>query len=137
MRGEDGLDEFTTAAPTRVWVAAGGAVARPWWTRLTSASRGRRRATCAAATRPSTPTSPAGCSPARPARCATRCWLNAAAALAARDGLDDPGRLASDEALVATIGAAIVRAGQAIDSGRAADVLDRWVSLATELRAGA
>ena len=24
MRGEDGLDEFTTAAPTRVWVARGG-----------------------------------------------------------------------------------------------------------------
>ena len=26
MRGEDGLDEFTTAAPTRVWVARGGTV---------------------------------------------------------------------------------------------------------------
>ena len=26
MRGEDGLDEFTTAAPTRVWAASGGIV---------------------------------------------------------------------------------------------------------------
>src|SRR5205085_7252243 len=26
MRGEDGLDEFTTAAPTRVWAVSGGTV---------------------------------------------------------------------------------------------------------------
>ena len=38
MRGEDGLDEFTTAAPTRVWVVRGRhGRPSPWSTRSTSA----------------------------------------------------------------------------------------------------
>jgi anthranilate phosphoribosyltransferase len=45
--------------------------------------------------------------------------LNAGAALAAYDGLPDP--------LVEAIAGGMQRAGEAIDSGAAADVLDRWV----------
>jgi anthranilate phosphoribosyltransferase len=60
--------------------------------------------------------------------------VNAAAALASRIGLDDPSRLATDDALAATMVETIARAADAIDSGRAAELLDRWVGLATELR---
>jgi len=45
--------------------------------------------------------------------------LNAGAALAVYDGLRAP--------LLDAVGAGMQRAGEAIDSGAAADVLDRWV----------
>jgi anthranilate phosphoribosyltransferase len=135
MRGEDGLDEFTTTAPTRLWVTAGGAVRE---TVLDAADLGLARSTAGELR---------GADAAFNGAVARRMLggetgavrdavvVNAAVALAARDGLDDPSRLATDDALVATLGAAITRGTQAIDSGRAAEVLDRWVTLATELKA--
>ena len=50
--------------------------------------------------------------------------LNAAAALVAHAGLSGEG----DEPLVALIGAAFGRAQEAVDSGEAAAVLDRWIA---------
>jgi anthranilate phosphoribosyltransferase len=135
MRGEDGLDEFTTTAPTRLWVAAGGAVRE---TVLDAFDLGLARSTAGELR---------GADAAFNGAVARRVLsgetgavrdaviVNAAVALAARDGLDDPDRIATDDALVATMGAAVTRAAQAIDSGRAAEVLDRWVALTTELRA--
>jgi anthranilate phosphoribosyltransferase len=137
MRGEDGLDEFTTTAPTRLWVAAGGAVRE---TVLDAADLGLERSTAGQLR---------GADAAFNGAVARRMLggetgavrdavvVNAAVALAARHGLDDPSRLATDDALVATMGAAITRATHSIDSGRAAEVLDRWVALATELKATA
>ncbi len=75
MRGEDGLDEFTTARPDPVLDRRGAAPSgRPWWTRPTSGYPGPPSATCAAATPRTTPTWPGACSPASPARYATPCW---------------------------------------------------------------
>jgi anthranilate phosphoribosyltransferase len=137
MRGEDGLDEFTTTAPTRLWVAAGGAVRE---TVLDSTNLGFARSAAgdlrgadAAFNGAVARAMLAG--ETGPVRDAV--VVNAAVALAARDGLDDPGRLATDDALAVTMHAAIGRASQAIDSGRAAAVLDRWIALATELKATA
>lgn len=75
MRGEDGLDEFTTAAPTRVWVARQGKVEELLIDSVELGLPGARRTRCAAGTRPSTRTWPGGPSPARPARCGTR-WCS-------------------------------------------------------------
>ena len=124
MRGEDGLDEFTTAAPTRVWVAAGGTVTR---------DRGRRRrprpaplappATCAAATRRSTPTSARRVFAGEPGPVRDAVLVNAAAALAAHAGAD------ADDLLPA-LRAGLERAAAAVDSGAAAATLARWVTVA-------
>ena len=98
-----------------------------WWTRSTSACPAASRATCGAATPRSTPTPPAGCSPARPARSATPSLLNAAAAFAAHAGF--PGDFAE------TMRAGIARAAEAVDSGAATALLDRWVSAAKAAKA--
>ena len=74
VHGEDGLDEFTTAAPTRsAWYAAEPA------TTMTMDARdlglpAAPPATCGAATRRSTPKRRGGCWPASPAPYATRSW---------------------------------------------------------------
>ena len=59
--------------------------------------------------------------------------VNAAAALVAHDGLTDG--LAED--LRPALAAAIERAAEAIDSGAAAAVLDRWIAVAQAAHAGA
>ena len=75
LHGEDGLDEFTTTAPTKVWAVADGAVraltldaARPRPAPVEARGPARRRRHRQRAT------SPGGSSPARPGRCATPCW---------------------------------------------------------------
>jgi anthranilate phosphoribosyltransferase len=123
MRGEDGLDEFTTAAPTRVWVVSGGAVHE---TVLDAADLGIAR---------SKDGDLRGADAAYNADVARRVFagesgpvrdavlVNAAAALAARAGLvndDLPGQLR----------AGIERAAAAIDSGAVTDLLQRWVATA-------
>ena len=86
MRGEDGLDEFTTAAPTRVWVVARRhGHARPWSTPPTSACPAPPPATCAAATRRSTPTVARRLLAGETGPVRDAVLLNAAAALAAHD----------------------------------------------------
>lgn len=135
IRGEDGLDEFTTTAPTRVWLAADSAVRE---TVLDAADFGLAR---------SSPTDLRGADAAFNGSVARRLLasetgpvrdaviINAAAALTARAAKDDPGVFATDEALVEAMRMGIARAAESIDTGRAAGALDRWVSLARELRA--
>jgi anthranilate phosphoribosyltransferase len=128
VRGEDGLDEFTTAAPTRVWVVSEGTVRE---TVLDAVDLGLPR---------SKDGDLRGGDAAFNADVARRVFagergpvrdavlVNAAAALAARAGLagvDLPDLLRSN----------IDRAASAIDSGAATELLDRWVATSQRLAA--
>ncbi|MFS8478499.1 MAG: anthranilate phosphoribosyltransferase [Micromonosporaceae bacterium] len=123
MRGEDGLDEFTTTAPTRLWAVSGGTVTE---TVLDAADLGIPRSkpgdlrgADAAYNREVARQVLAGAT--GPVRDAV--LVNAAAALAAHSGdlTDLPGalRLGLD------------RAAAALDSGAAARTLERWAQVAT------
>ncbi|TDC76573.1 anthranilate phosphoribosyltransferase [Micromonospora sp. KC606] len=125
LRGEDGLDEFTTAAPTRVWVAQQGTVREAL---LDAADLGVPRATLADLR---------GGDAARNAEVARRLLagetgpvrdavlVNAAAALSTQGPLDGD--------LTEALRAGMDRAAESIDSGAAAAVLDRWIDLARTL----
>jgi anthranilate phosphoribosyltransferase len=127
MRGEDGLDELSTAAPTRVWVAAGGSVTE---TIVDTVDLGLPR---------SEPGDLTGGDAAFNAEVARRVLagepgpvrdavlVNAAAALAANGGLRGD--------LRTLLSAGIERATTAIDSGAAAAVLANWVDVAKTARA--
>jgi anthranilate phosphoribosyltransferase len=129
MRGEDGLDEFTTIAPTRVWVISGGAVTESVIDAADlgvpraelSALRGADAAFNADVVRRLLAGEPG------PVRDAV--VLNAAAALAARAGFDDD--------LPGALRAGMERAATAIDSGAARAALDGWVARAQALAAAA
>ena len=128
MRGEDGLDEFTTAAPTRVWAVAGGRVTELLIDAadlgLPRSKEGDLRGADAAFNADVARRVLAGHE--GPVRDAV--VLNAAAALAAHGGfgVDVPG----------AVKAGLDRAADAIDSGAAAATLERWIELARSIRAG-
>ncbi|MEV6929220.1 anthranilate phosphoribosyltransferase [Dactylosporangium sp. NPDC051485] len=121
VRGEDGLDEFTTAAPTRVWVVTGGTVTE---TVLDSADLGLPR---------SAPGDLRGGDSAHNADVARRMFagepgpvrdavlLNAAAAITARGGIDP-------ENLQGQLKAGLERAAAAVDSGAATALVERWAA---------
>ncbi|KWV29789.1 anthranilate phosphoribosyltransferase [Micromonospora rifamycinica] len=125
MRGEDGLDEFTTAAPTRVWVAQGGAVREAV---LDAADLGVPRATLADLR---------GGDAAHNAAVARRLLagetgpvrdavlVNAAVALATQTPLDGD--------LTQAVRAGMARAAESVDSGAAAATLERWIEVARSL----
>jgi anthranilate phosphoribosyltransferase len=125
MRGEDGLDEFTTAAPTRVWVAQRGAVREAL---LDATDLGVPRSTIGDLR---------GGDPAHNADVARRLLaggtgpvrdavlVNAAAALATQGPLDGD--------LTAALRAGMDRAAESIDSGAAARTLDRWIEVARSI----
>ena len=127
MRGEDGLDEFTTAAPTRVWVAKNGAVEELL---VDATELGLPR---------SAPDALRGGEAAFNADVARRTFageagavrdavvLNAAAAIAAQSGF--PGDFRD------TLRAGIARAQDTIDSGAVTAQLDRWVAAAQAAKA--
>ncbi|HEY8533084.1 MAG TPA: anthranilate phosphoribosyltransferase [Micromonospora sp.] len=127
MRGEDGLDEFSTAAPTRVWCVRDGVVRE---TVVDAADLGVPR---------SAPGDLRGGDAATNAEIARRLLagergpvrdavvLNAGAALAAQQGIGDD--------LAGAITAGMERAAAAIDSGAAARALERWIEVAREARA--
>jgi anthranilate phosphoribosyltransferase len=125
VRGEDGLDEFTTVAPTRVWSISGGTVTETVVDAVDlgvprtelSALRGADAVHNAGVVRSLLAGEPG------PVRDAV--VLNAAAALAARAGLGDD--------LPGALRAGMERAAAAIDSGAAAAALDTWVARAKEL----
>ncbi len=136
MRGEDGLDEFTTTAPTRVWLVAdesvtactidavdvGIARARP------GDLRGGDVHTNAAAARAVFAGEPG------PVRDAV--LLNAAAALVAHAGLTESPTVApqvASDRLSAALRDATARAAAAIDSGAVTATLTRWVDVARRL----
>jgi anthranilate phosphoribosyltransferase len=127
VRGEDGLDEFTTAAPTRVWIARDGKVEESV---VDAADLGLPR---------SAPGDLRGGDAAFNADAARRMFagetgairdavlLNAAAAFAAQAGF--PGDFSE------TLRAGIARAAEAVDSGAATALLDRWVAAARAAKA--
>jgi anthranilate phosphoribosyltransferase len=126
VRGEDGLDEATTTAPTRVWAVGDGAVTELVIDALDlgipRSQPGDLRGADAAYNAEVTRKLLAGAT--GPVRDAV--VLNAGAALAAHAG---PG---GD--LLGAWRQGIDRANAAIDSGAAAGVLERWVPLARQLR---
>ena len=129
FRGDDGLDELTTATTSSVWVVRDGEVAPTGSTRRRSASRRRP------------PDALRGGSPAVNADVFRRVLggergpvrdavlLNAAAALAAFD--ERAGRLHD------ALAAGLARAAAAVDDGRAAALLERWVAVSQAARAAA
>ena len=123
MRGEDGLDEFTTAAPTRVWAAQGGTVREAV---LDATDLGVPRSTLADL-RGGDAAYNAGVArrllagETGPVRDAV--LVNAAAALATQGPLDGD--------LTEALRAGLARAAESIDSGAAAATLDRWIETAT------
>jgi anthranilate phosphoribosyltransferase len=122
MRGEDGLDEFTTTAPTRVWAVRDGAVTE---TVLDAADLGIAR---------SRPQDLRGGDASYNAEVARSLFagktgpvrdavlVNAAAALVAQGGWGND--------LAAALCGGIDRAAAAIDSGAAADLMKRWLTMA-------
>ncbi len=126
FRGDDGLDELTTTTTSRVWAIRAGAVHEvavdPQALGLAPADRAALRGADAAHNAGVARALLAG--DRGPVRDAV--LLNTAAALAAYDGL--PGPL--DDALRTGLD----RAAAAIDSGAAADVLDRWRTVSQQAR---
>jgi anthranilate phosphoribosyltransferase len=128
FRGDDGLDELSTAAPSTVWVVRDGTVMA---TRVDPA---------ALAIEAPEPDALRGADPSYNADVARRVFdgekgpvrdavvLNAAAALVALDATVDD----LDERLVA----AMAKVSDAIDLGEARSVLDRWVRVSQELASG-
>jgi len=120
LRGEDGLDEFTTIAPTRVWAVRDGTVTETVVDAMdlglprarTGDLRGADSVYNAAVARRVL----AG--ETGPVRDAV--LLNAAAALAAHKGGD----------LVSGLREGLKAAAEAVDSGAAATILSRWVTVA-------
>jgi anthranilate phosphoribosyltransferase len=128
FRGDDGLDELTTTTTSRVWVVHDGEVVEerldPAALGVPPADREALRGGDAAHNAKVARALLAG--ERGPVRDAV--LLNAGAALAAYDGLGG--------SLPAAVAAGMHRAAAAIDSGAAADVLDRWVSVSQSAAAG-
>jgi anthranilate phosphoribosyltransferase len=128
FRGDDGLDELSTATTSRVWAVADGHVREeqldPFALGLAASAadalRGADAAHNAAVARRLVD------GEAGPVRDAV--LLNAAAALAAYDGV-------SAAPVGEQIGALLPRAAESIDSGAAAELLERWVAVSQSLRA--
>ncbi|HEX6073881.1 MAG TPA: anthranilate phosphoribosyltransferase [Micromonosporaceae bacterium] len=124
MRGEDGLDEFTTTAPTRLWAASGGKVREEV---VDAADLGLERVQ---------PGDLRGGDPAFNADVVRRLLagekgpvrsavlVNAAAALTAFEGLDGD--------LTESLARSLERAREAINSGSAAATLERWTAVAQQ-----
>jgi anthranilate phosphoribosyltransferase len=127
FRGEDGLDELSTSAPSKVWAVAQGQVRED---RVNPGDVGIAVADAEALR---------GADAAHNAQVARRLLrgetravrdavlLNAAAALVAHDGV-------TKAPVAEQLAAALPRAAESIDSGAARSTLDRWVALSQSLR---
>ncbi|ROO83825.1 anthranilate phosphoribosyltransferase [Actinocorallia herbida] len=128
FRGEDGMDELSTTGPSKVWTVRDGEVGE---TVFDPAELGVPRATIADF-RGADATFNAGvvhkvlAGEPGPIRDMVR--LNAAAALVAAAGAPDP------DGLVPALKDAYERAGEAIDSGAARNLLERWVGISQRHR---
>lgn len=125
FRGDDGLDELTTITASRVWLVRDRVVVQevvnPVELGLPRAVEGALRGGGVAHNALVARSVLAG--DAGPIRDAV--LLNAAAAIASYDGLAD--------GVAAGLRAGLVKAAESVDSGAAADVLQRWVALSQEL----
>ncbi len=122
FHGDDGLDELTTTAPSTVWIVRDGAVTQA---RFDPAALGVPR---------SVPDDLRGGDPASNAAVARAVLggaagpvretvlVNAAAALAAEAGAPGP------DGLTQALAEGYARAAEAVDSGAAASLLDRWAT---------
>jgi len=130
FRGADGLDELTTTAPSAVWIVANGTVTE---TEFDPAELGITRSS-PADLRGGDPAHNAGVVRAflggAPGPIRETALLNAAAALAAEAGVAGAG------ALTPALAAGYQRAAEAVDSGAAADLLDRWAETSKRLAVG-
>ena len=127
FHGDDGLDELTTTAPSAVWVVHGGTVAQ---TVLDPEALGIPR---------SAPEDLRGGDPAHNAAVVREflagrqgpvrdtALLNAGAALAAEADVAGP------DALIPALRDGYQRACAAVDSGAAAELLDRWIATSQRL----
>jgi len=129
FRGDDGLDELTTTTTSRVWIVQDGNVAEerldPVALGVPAVDREALRGGDAAYNAKVARALLAG--ERGPVRDAV--LLNAGAALVAYDGL-------GGSSLPDAVAAGMHRAAAAIDSGAAADVLDRWISVSQAAAAG-
>jgi anthranilate phosphoribosyltransferase len=126
FRGDDGLDELSTAGPSRVWRVREGTVSEE---KLDPADLGIATATSEDLRGGAVDFNVAAVEAVLDgADGAVRdaVVLNAAASLVAVAGSDEP--------LVPLLAAAMTRATEAIDSGAAAEVLQRWITVSQELR---
>jgi anthranilate phosphoribosyltransferase len=127
LRGEDGLDEFSTAAPTRVWIARQSRVTEivvdSTDLGLPRSATGDLRGGDAAFNADAARRLLAG--EAGPVRDAV--LVNSAAALAAQRGLDGD--------LLTAMRDGLRIAEESIDSGAAARTLDRWIEVAQAAKA--
>jgi anthranilate phosphoribosyltransferase len=127
FHGDDGLDELTTTGPSTVWVARDGSVGE---TKFDPAEIGVDRCQ---------PTDLVGGDPEHNAAVARAVFdgqqgpvretvlLNAAAALAAHQGVPEPSGLS------AALAQGRALAADAVDSGAASALLDRWVQASRRL----
>jgi anthranilate phosphoribosyltransferase len=126
FRGDDGLDELTTTGTSTVWTVASGAVVPSSFDPL---SVGIARATLAdlrGGTAPENAAVARDLLAGKPGAVRDAVLLNAAAALAAYD--------ATAGTVEARIATGLTKATQALDGGRAAEALDRWVQVSQALR---
>ena len=127
FRGEDGLDELSVHAPSRVWAVGAGEVrddrVEPGELGLSLAPPGALVGGDAATNADVVRRLLAG--ETGPVRDAV--LLNAAAALAAVEGV-------SGAPVIEQLRAAMPRAADAVDSGAAAQVLEQWVATSQRLR---
>ncbi|MCW2918601.1 MAG: anthranilate phosphoribosyltransferase [Actinomycetia bacterium] len=129
FRGDDGLDELTTSGTSAVWVVREGTATE---TAFDPADLGIP---------PATPDDLRGADAAYNARVARAVFagepgpvrdivrLNAAAAVVAAEGTPAPDKLTE------ALREAYARSGEAIDSGAATALLERWISFSQSLRA--
>jgi anthranilate phosphoribosyltransferase len=127
FRGEDGLDELTTTGPSTIWVVHDAEVAQ---TEFHPSSLGLPVATIGDlrggdATRNAAVVRAVLSGEPGPVRDIV--LLNAAAALAATAGVAGP------DAVVPGLAEGYARAAEAIDSGAASALLDRWVEVSRRL----
>jgi anthranilate phosphoribosyltransferase len=127
FHGDDGLDELTTTAPSTVWIVHEGEVSQA---SLDPSELGIPRHAPAdlkggdAAHNAAVVRSFVG---GQPGAVRDTVLLNAAAALAADAGVAGP------EALVPALADGYRRAGEAVDAGAAADLLERWIAASQRL----
>jgi anthranilate phosphoribosyltransferase len=127
FHGSDGLDELTTTGPSQVWIVHDGLVATtefaPAELGLAPASLADLRGGDAAQNAAVARAVLAG--EQGPVRDIV--LLNAAAALAAAAGVPGP------EAITAALADGYTRAAEAVDSGAARALLDRWIEVSRRL----
>lgn len=125
VRGDDGLDEITTTTTTTVWVAAGGSVRvdKVDPAALGIPTAGAQDLAGGDATTNAEVLRALVAGSTGPVR--DTVLLNAAGAIAAFRGLTDD--------LTADLRAGLAEAAQAVDSGKAATLLTRWIELTNTL----